>query len=75
MLKEFPFLIGRIRTSKAEKLYSVGDMFPFLIGRIRTKRLKEIYGNNDEFPFLIGRIRTEMSIARRMLQGICFHSS
>jgi len=34
--KEFPFLIGRIRTALAKKSKKYQKRFPFLIGRIRT---------------------------------------
>ena len=57
--KKFPFLIGRMLTSKGFQCWIlVQTLFPFLIGRMLTEWLEKNANESERFPFLIGRMLT-----------------
>ena len=70
----FPFLIGKVLTTKPEPTKPVKDteLFPFLIGNVITVRDSPSFKQLDEFSFLIGKVLT--SIVARYPNDISFHS-
>ena len=75
MFEVFPFLIGKVLTSKNNGLFINFIRFPFLIGKVLTYLKRRFFMREDiVFPFLIGKVLTVSHQESNSLTPESFHS-
>ena len=70
----FQFLIGKVKTSFWNIIFSYENKFQFLIGKVKTYNKEHSVELEHEFQFLIGKVKT-YRWAEFASNYLCFNSS